>query len=213
MKKVILFGATGSLGRYLIEAITLQEDVQLTLFVRDRNKLRREHITKNAVIEGDATDYESVKKAIKGQNVVYFGLSGNLKVMGENVVKAMIETGVKRIIAVSSMGIYGASWKATFSKGKNSPGFFNSLVLALMTPLFRQFRKLAELVENSGLDYTVLRPGRFTHADEIDYKITYKGQPELGRDISRKSIADFVAKIVDNPESFIKQNVGLSKNS
>ena len=42
----------------------------------------------------------------------------------------------------------------------------------------------------------------FTEVDEVNYQLTYKGQPERGRDISRKSIADFVAKIVANPEQY-----------
>ncbi len=211
MKKVIIFGATGSLGTYVIDALMQQRDVHLTLFIRNSNKLNEKYAVKNTIIEGDAMDYESVKNALEDQDIVYFGLSGDIKAMVENVVKAMKENGVKRIIAISSMGIYGASWKATFSRDRNSPGIFNSIVLTLMKPLFPQYRKLAEVVENSGLDYTVLRPGRFTCVDEIDYKVTYKGQAESGRDISRKSIADFVARLIEKPEIFVSQNVGISK--
>ncbi len=213
MKKVIIFGATGSLSAYVIDALMQQKDVHLTLFVRNSNKLDKKYTENNTVIEGDALDYESVKNAVKNQDIVCFGLSGDLKTMAESVVKAMKDTKVKRIIAISSMGIYGASWKATFRGGKDSPGIINSIMLTLMKPVFSQYRKLAEVVEKSGLDYTVLRPGRFTYVDEVDYKITYKGQPEAGRDISRKSIADFVAKLVESPDTFVNQNVGLSKNA
>lgn len=50
-----------------------------------------------------------------------------------------------------------------------------------------------------------------TYEDEVNYKVTYKGQPESGRDISRKSIAAFVARVVNEPDTFVNQNVGLSK--
>lgn len=213
MKKVIIFGATGSLGSYVLDAVSKLQDINLTVFVRNRNKLGEHSQSDYTIAEGDVMDYQSVVNAMRGQDIVYFGLSGDLDTMSANVIKAMKETGVKRIIAVSSMGIYGASWKATLKGGKDSPGFFNSVVLTLMKPLFPQYRKLAERVERSGLDYTILRPGRFTFEDEVNYKLTFKGQPESGRDISRKSIADFVAKVIDNPSSYINQNVGLSKNS
>lgn len=184
--------------------------MSITLFVRNKSKLPPNHAG-HRVIEGDVADYESVVKAVRGHDIVYFGLSGDLDSLSANVVNAMKETGVKRIIAISSMGIYGASWKATFKGVINSPGFFNSLMLTLMKPLFSQYRKLAERVERSGLEYTILRPGRFTYEDEVNYKVTYKGQPESGRDISRKSIAAFVARVVNEPDTFVNQNVGLSK--
>lgn len=210
MKKVIVFGATGSLGCYVVDALKSLNNVSITLFVRNKSKLTPNHAG-HRVIEGDVADYESVVKAVRGHDIVYFGLSGDLDSLSANVVNAMKETGVKRIIAISSMGIYGASWKATFKGVINSPGFFNSLMLTLMKPLFSQYRKLAERVERSGLEYTILRPGRFTYEDEVNYKVTYKGQPESGRDISRKSIAAFVARVVNEPDTFVNQNVGLSK--
>ena len=212
MKKVIVFGATGSLGYYVVDALGTLDDVSITLFVRDNSKLKPNHAGHH-VIEGDVTDYERVVEAVRGQDIVYFGLSGDLDSLSANVVNAMKETGVKRIIAMSSMGIYGASWKATFKGGSNSPGFFNSLMLTLMKPLFPQYRKLAERVERSGLEYTILRPGRFTYEDEVDYKVSYKGQPESGREVSRKSIAAFVARVVNEPDTFVNQNIGLSKNT
>lgn len=212
MKNVIVFGATGSLGSYIISALEALEDVSLTLFVRNKSKLNPETIQKHTVVEGDVMDYNKVAEAMKGQDIVYFGLSGELDALAANVIRAMHETGMKRIIAISSMGIYGASWRATIKGGPNAPGFYNSIMLTLMKPLFPQYRILAERVEQSGLDYTILRPGKFTFDDEINYKLTYKGQPESGRDISRKSIATFVARVVSEPDTFINQNVGLSKD-
>lgn len=37
-----------------------------------------------------------------------------------------------------------------------------------------------DVVENSGLEYTILRPDWFTSDNEIDYMITHKGEPEAG---------------------------------
>lgn len=67
------------------------------------------------------------------------------------------------------------------------------------------------MIENSGLDYTILRPEWFTNANEVDYAITQKGTPEKGSAISRKSIAAFVATLVQNPELHNKENLGISK--
>ena len=122
--------------------------------------------------------YDSVKNAIAGHDLVYVNLAGNLEVMGKNIVKAMKETGVKRIIAISSIGIYENPLKS------------------VLVP----YKALADIVEKSGLDYTILRPDWFTSDNEVNYMITHKGEPEVGTSISRKSIASFVAIIIDNPD-------------
>ena len=141
------------------------------------------------VIEGDAMNYTNVKNAITGHDIVYLNLAGNLEAMTKNIVRAMSETNVKRIIAISSIGIYETPLK----------------------PVLVPYRKLAHIIEASGLDYTILRPNWFTNANEVNYALTYKGEPEIGTAISRKSIAAFVATIIENPDLYKNQNLGVSK--
>ncbi len=189
MKNVIFIGAGGSLAPYVIEEVQKQKDVHLTLFLRNKNRLRNSHISNTTIVEGDVMDYAKLKEVIKGQHIVYVNLAGNLEAMTKNIVKAMQETGVNRIIAISSIGIY------------NMPA----------NPVLIPYLKLADIIENSGLDYTILRPDWFTNANEVDYTITYKGSPEIGTAISRKSIAVFVSKVVENPELYKNENLGISK--
>ncbi len=167
MKKIIILGATGSLAQYVIEALKKLDNIQLTLFVRNKNKLSKSIANNCSIIEGDVLNYKDVKNAVAEHDIVYVNLAGNLEAMTNNIVKAMQETNVKRIIAISSIGIYETPLKS------------------ILIP----YRKLADTIENSGLTYTILRPDWFTNANEIDYAITYKGEPEKGTAVSRKSIA------------------------
>lgn len=189
MKKVIIIGASGSLAPSVIETLEAQPDVELTLFVRNKKRLQSNVGAKHNVIEGDATNYNAVRKAIEGHDIVYVNLAGDLETMAENIVRAMQETGVKRIIAISSIGIYEMPLKS----------------------ILKPYRKLADIIEASGLDYTILRPDWFTGGNEVDYALTKKGEPETGTAISRKSIAAFVATLVENPALHRKQNLGISR--
>lgn len=187
MKKVIIIGATGSLAKFVINAISSIDGIYLTLFMRNRQKL---HNSENViVIEGDAMNYEDVRKAISGQDIVYLNLAGDLEPMTKNIVRAMQENNVNRIIAISSIGIYDSPLKS----------------------VLKPYRKLADIIEKSGLIYTILRPDWFTNVDEVDYTITYKGEPETGTSISRRSIAAFIAKIIENTELYKNENLGISK--
>jgi uncharacterized protein YbjT (DUF2867 family) len=189
MKKVIIIGASGSLAGYIIEELGKQKGVHQTLFVRRKNRLQKSSIANATVVEGDVMDYAKLKDAIAGQDIVYVNLAGDLEAMAKNIVKAMKETGVERIIAISSIGIYKEPLKS------------------VLIP----YRKLANEIEGSGLAYTILRPEWFTDVDEIDYALTHKGEPETGSAISRKSIAAFVAGIIQNPALHERENLGISK--
>jgi uncharacterized protein YbjT (DUF2867 family) len=189
MKKVLIIGASGSLARYVVDALKALDDVKLTLFVRNKNRLSATTSEGCTVLEGDALNYNSVKDAVLGQDIVYVNLAGNLEAMGKNIVKAMQETGVKRIIAISSIGIYDTPLRSVLGP----------------------YRKLADALEDSDLDYTILRPDWFTHDNEVNYALTHKGEPETGGAISRKSIAAFITTIITNPSLHSKENLGLSK--
>lgn len=188
MKKVLVIGASGSLAKYVIDTLKNITDVHLTLLARNKSNIAND-TTNCTVIEADVMDYDKLKKAVEGQDMVYINLAGNLEAMSKNIVKAMQETGVKRVIAISSIGIYETPMK----------------------PVLVPYRKLADIIESSGLDYTILRPDWFTNTNEVDYAITQKGTPEKGSAISRKSIAAFVATLVQNHELHKNENLGISK--
>ncbi len=189
MKNVIILGASGSLAAYVIQEIENLKDVRLTLFARNKNRLKNGKSENSIVVEGDVMNYSKLRGAISGKDIVYVNLAGDLEAMANNIVKAMKETGVRRIIAISSIGIYNRPLKQ------------------VLIP----YRKLADVVESSGLDYTILRPDWFTNENEIKYVITHKGEPETGTAISRQSIASFVAGIVENPDLHKNENLGISK--
>lgn len=71
--------------------------------------------------------------------------------------------------------------------------------------------KGADVIEASGLDYTILRPQWFSDEDEIDYQTTPKGKPEKGSTISRKSLAALITEIINSPEKYSHQNLSVHK--
>ena len=199
MKNVIILGASGSLAKFVIEKLkpadlqplaeNAQQDINLTLFLRDKKKLHNVYVSGCTIIEGDVMNYNSLKDAIKGHDIVYANLAGDLGQMAKNIVKAMNETGVKKLIFISSIEIY------------------NEPVRGALKP----YRAAADIIEASKLDYTILRPTWFTNVDEVDYEITHKGEQEKGSVISRKSIAAFVSEIIYNPDKYRRQNLGINK--
>jgi nucleoside-diphosphate-sugar epimerase len=106
MKNVIIPGASGNIAKHVIDILVKKDDIKLTLFLRNRNKLKNNDLSKCRIVEGNVLEFDQIKEAIKGQDIVYANLSGNLEAMAKNIVKAMEETGVKKLIFISSIGIY-----------------------------------------------------------------------------------------------------------
>lgn len=188
MKKVLVLGASGSLAKYVIDTLQNVPNVHLTLLARNKRKIVNDTVN-CTVVEADVMDYEKLRTAVKGQDIVYINLAGELEKMTLNIVKAMQEMNVKRVIAISSIGIYETPLK----------------------PVLIPYRKLADILESSDLDYTILRPDWFTYGNEVSYTITHKGEPEIGSAISRKSIAAFIATLIQNPDLYKRENLGISK--
>lgn len=73
------------------------------------------------------------------------------------------------------------------------------------------FRRAADAIEVSSLDYTILRPAWLTDHDEVDYETTEKGEPFNGTEVSPKSVADLIVKIIESPTLHSKGNIGVDK--
>jgi len=189
MKNIIILGASGNIAKEVIEILVNNDDINLSLFLRDKSRLRNYDVSKCRVIEGDVLNFDLLKEAISGQDIVYANLAGDLENMAKSIVKAMEETGVKKLIFICSIGIYDVPLK----------------------PVLLPYRKAADIIEASKLEYTILRPTWFTFANEVDYETTRKGEPEKGSVISQKSLATFITKIIDSPEKYIYQNLGVNK--
>jgi len=189
MKNVIILGASGNIAKHVVDILVKKDDINLTLFLCNARRLSNKDVSKCRIVEGNVLDLHGLKEALSGQDIVYANLSGDLEAMAKNIVKAMDEMGVKKLIFICSIGIYDVPLKS----------------------VLKPYRKAADVIEASDLEYTVLRPTWFTNADEVDYETTKKGEPEKGSVISQKSLATFISKIIETPEKYIRENLGVNK--
>ncbi|RKH16111.1 NAD-dependent epimerase/dehydratase family protein [Corallococcus sp. CA047B] len=193
MSNVLILGANGGIARHATALFLKETQARLTLGLRNAARLKNTHPERMRIIECDVLDVESLKTAMAGQDVVYANLAGDLERMARNIVKAMDATGLKRLIFISSMGIYD-----------EVPGEKYGSIL-------EPYRRAAAVIEASDLDYTILRPAWFTHDDETDYQTTQKGQPFKGSQVSRKSVAALVVKLAETPGLEVRRSLGVSK--
>lgn len=75
----------------------------------------------------------------------------------------------------------------------------------------KPFRRAADAIESSDLKYTIVRPAWLMDEDEVDYELTVKGAPFKGTVVSRKSVADLIAKVISAPDAHVGESLGVNK--
>lgn len=201
MKNVILIGANGHTAKAIIPLLLEQNDVRLTLFLRRAARVNDRKNDRVSIVEGDATNMSDLRNAISGQDIVVSTLGGlDLDLKTANIVSVMKEVGVKRIIAISAGGIYD-----------ELPEPFNSWDKSIVGQYRPAGLRTAEALEQSSLTYTVLRPVWLTDKPIKVFELTKKGEVYKGTETSRASIASFVTEVVENPDRYANENLGISQ--
>lgn len=191
--RILILGANGQLARNTTAYFLKHSGAHLTLYLRQANRLENPDPTRVTVVEGDVLDSTTLVAAMQGQNVVYANLAGAMAQQARNIVGAMHTAHLKRLIFISSMGIYGEV------PGEN--------YRSVLDP----YRDSAAVIEASDLDYTILRPGWFTHETSVDYTTTQKGELFMGHDVSLNSLSALIVKLSLSAELEVRHSLGVSR--
>ncbi|ORX87215.1 NAD dependent epimerase/dehydratase family protein [Anaeromyces robustus] len=196
-KNILIIGATGSIGSKLRKTLLEKTDYKLTLFSTRANRLRI-NSDREVAISGDVNNKSDLMKVVQNQDAVFAALSGNLGTMAKNIVNVMEQSTTKRLIFISSMGIYNEIPSSVGGGNLNE----NSML--------RPYREAADVIEASNLDYTIIRPGWFDEGSD-DYEVTEKGQPFGGHDVSRQAICNLVLKLIQENDYGIRKSLGINR--
>ena len=156
---VLVFGATGSVGRLVVEE-ALTRGHAVTALIRRLESLGALARRVTAML-GDALDTSDVSRAVAGQDAVLYALgAGNVRqttLFSEStkiLLKAMNDYGLRRLICVTGVGA---------GETKGHGGFlYDRILYPLFTKGIYADKDLQEeLIRQSGLDWTIVRPAPF----------------------------------------------------
>lgn len=199
MKKIILLGATSNISKYLIPMLLEKADVEITLFAR-RAQQRLTEFNGNqriTIVDGNWNNLNDLNQAIKGQDIVYMA-TGHFTDANKNVVQAMKNNNVKRLIVAGGLGIY--------DEVAGKFGQWNARMMGDYT----EIKRSAAVIDNSGLDYTFLRMSWLYNQDNnYKYEVIPQGQPMKGTQVTRQAVAKLITDIVIDPELYKAQSIGV----
>lgn len=200
MVKILIIGATGSVGQVTRAYLLQHSDDELTLMARHVERISGLNPNRERIVAGSVTDNAKLQAALAGQDVVFAALSGDLPTMAAALVAGMEKASVDRLLFITSMGIYNEIPASVGASGN-----------LRSNPMLSSYRRAADVIEASSLNYTVIRPGWFDNGTDTNYQITKKGESFGGHDVSRTSIADLVLRLAHNPKLGSRDSLGINR--
>jgi uncharacterized protein YbjT (DUF2867 family) len=219
--KLTVFAATGGIGRHLLDqALAAGHDV--TAVVRNPGRLPAgpRVATADLAVAGPA----DLEPAVAGADAVLSGLGprsradagiasrGTLAIVG-----AMQATGVRRVVAVSAAPVATVASPGRPNPPRHDPGdgpvtryLAMPLLKRALREVYADLALMEDILRDSGLDWTVVRPPRLT-----DRPATGTYRTALGRNlrrgllVSRADVAHLMLAALDRPET-VGQAVGIA---
>ena len=205
--KLIVFGATGSIGRHLVVQ-ALSQNHQVTAFARTPSALKLEHrdLTR---ISGDVLDKGAVGSAVAGHDAVLIALGsgrkGTVRSLGTKyVMDAMTRHGVRRLVCLSTLGAGDSRANLNF--------FWKRIMFGLLLrEMFDDHEVQEAFIKQSALNWTIVRPGAFTDGPASGaYKHGFPpSEKNLKLKISRADAAGFMLRQVAD-DAYLRRSPGLS---
>lgn len=206
--RLVVLGATGGTGLQVVLR-AIERGHEVTAFVRSAEKLAqfKERIS---TIQGDLLGQAQLKNVIQGQDAVLSAFGPRtpeskseatlLQQFAVALTAAMRDAHVRRAVVVSTAFLFKDSvFPPTHRFGK----WFFPVTTA-------DAQEMENTIQNSGLDWTIVRPPRLTDKSATGkYRVSEGRLPSWGFTVSRADLADFMIQIVERP-AFLSKVVGIS---
>jgi putative NADH-flavin reductase len=207
--KLVIFGATGTVGRQVVEQ-ALEQGHTVTAFARNLAKLDIQH-PQLGFAQGDVMDASAVEQAIRGQDAVVCVLGAGKQLKStirsegtRQIIQAMEKVGMRRLICLSTLGT-GDSWG-------NLDFYWKYIMFGfILRQVFADHERQEALVRNSNLDWTIVRPGALTDGPLTgQYRHSFPSSDRnIALQVSRADVADFILKQLSD-QSSLHQTPSLS---
>lgn len=207
--KLIIFGATGMVGKYLVkQALFMGHEVK----AYGRNVFT-ESMPKDdnlELVQGALFDDGQLFNAISGCDAVLSALGGSFdgtdvtRSLGiKHIVSQMKKAGVKRIIGVGGLGVLNADENTYIIDTPEYP--------AQYIPVGREHFKAYEYLKESGLEWTFVCPPDIKNAEATGSFVTNADYPPTPNkyQINAGDLSLFMLNELQN-RAFVQHRVGIS---
>ncbi len=186
--KIIVFGANGRVGSLLVAEL-IKQNYKVVAFIHGENNLPKNKLV--TIFKGDIYNSKNVSSAMKGCNVIISALGSwgtpkkdILTSAMKNIIPAMKEQKIKRIITLTGADALASKEKPTITQKITRPIF-----TVLAKNILEDGENHIALLENSELDWTVVRSPVMNNIGNPKRFYLSNNTPNPFRTINRQSVA------------------------
>jgi uncharacterized protein YbjT (DUF2867 family) len=193
--KVMIVGATGSVGRHAVTyALEVGHDV--TALAREPARVATRH-ERLVVVEGDVLDPDSLRNAVAGSEAVVscLGTKNPLDATTRshgtrNIIDAMNAERVRRLVVMSAVGAHDSRAEA-----RRYSFVFGGLIMpTLLRRSFGDMTKMEEAVRAGGTEWVIVRPVELAdEPGEGPARVGLDGIP-AGKAVPKARVAEFMVE-------------------
>lgn len=199
MEHILVLGATGGIGHWVVKLLAQDENMALTVYVRNPGKLDKTLAGQVKVITGDVLDTANLSDAMKGQDIVVAALSGDWLGQAKSIVSAAQGTSLSHIFWVTGLGIH-----------REVPGKTGE-ILEYYINRFPEYIQAAEVIAEAGFPYTLVRAANLMKGDNMTYYTQQEGDPVHSEAVDRCAVAKYIAdRIAGNEKLADNLSIGIT---
>jgi len=203
--RILLLGATGRTGRLLLEQ-ALDHGHIVHALVREKQKITIERYNLT-IFEGTPQDVTALHRAMQGCETVLSALNISRKYEFPwsplRTPKHFLSSTMDKVVTLSHRNhlrrvVFISAWGVNETK-KDLPGWFRWLVNnSVLRHQYNDHEKQEEVLRNSTLDWTAVRPVFLTNSEnhkEVFVSEGNEARPNLY--ISRRNVASFMLDVLE----------------
>jgi uncharacterized protein YbjT (DUF2867 family) len=219
--KLTVVAATGGIGRRVLDqALSAGHDVTAVA----RNPATLPGAVRAVVADLAAVDPSALEPAVAGADAVLSGLgprsrsdAGIASVGTRAIVQAMQAAGVRRIVAVSAAPVATVASPGRPHPPRHDPGdgflmrhLLAPALVAALRDVYVDLALMEDVLRDSGLDWTAVRPPRLTNRPPTGaYRTALGRNLRRGLLVSRADVAHLMLAVLDRPET-VGQTIGIA---
>ncbi|KIS03837.1 NAD(P)H-binding protein [Paucilactobacillus wasatchensis] len=200
--RVMILGAAGQIGKMVTDDLLAQTNYDLILYGRNvTTRLADRAGERVTLVDGMFEEVDKIKEKLTDVEAVFLSFVAGDQLM-KSLVQVLEDAGVKRFIATNIPDIYQEM------TGKFTQWYHENTGLVWDS----KYRKAADIVEASKLDYIILRiTWLYNQEGNTRVHITKKGEPFVEAQVTRQAVAQTVIDLLTGKFNYHRESLGLGE--
>ncbi|CAM4025869.1 NAD(P)H-binding protein [Lederbergia lenta] len=200
--KVMILGAAGQIGKMVTADLLTQTDFDLVLYGRNVSSRLSDKVSDRvSLVDGEFEEFGKIADHLVDVDAVYLNFVAKDDLI-KSLVRILEENGIKRFIVASVPDLYQEII------GKFQEWYRANTGIMWTSP----YRKAADIIEASNLDYVILRITWLYNEDgNTRIHITQKGEPFVEAQVTRQAVSQFITDLLTNRADYHRASLGLGE--